>query len=255
MSTGTAVRLSPSHLFAAEWLKVRTLRSFRACAVAAVVLAIGGAALAGSAYTDPAFAEGLTARDAAADVLSWSSAVLQIPVLVLAVLVLGAEYTGGAIRVTFVAVPRRLEVMIAKALVVAVTAALLATLSLSLGYAAAAPILNVAGRADVPFGTVLALLAAEIGYCVLVALFAFAVTLLVRNTAAGVSLTLGALLLVRVVLAVLGIWVQFDLAGLAFSAAASRVMTDPFSRALPVVLAWMAVPAMVGAVTVIRRDV
>ncbi|MEU8657217.1 ABC transporter permease [Actinoplanes philippinensis] len=254
MSTDTAVHLSPPRVFAAEWLKVRTLRSFRACAVAAVVVAIGGAALAGSAYTDPAFAEGMTARDAATDVISWSSAVLQIPVLVLAVLVLSSEYTGGAVRVTFVAVPRRISVMAAKALVVAVVATLVATLSLGLGYVAALPLLDRAGRSGVPFGTVLSLLGGGIGYCVLVALFAFAVTLVVRNTAAGIGLTLGAVLLLRVVLAVLDIWVEFDLAGLAFSAAASRLMTDPFSLALPVVLAWMAVPATFGAVAVVRRD-
>ncbi|MEU4419086.1 hypothetical protein AB0F81_00520 [Actinoplanes sp. NPDC024001] len=248
MSTGM------SHLFAAEWLKVRTLRSFRACAVAAVVLAIAGAALAGAAYTDPVFAEGLTARDAATDVISWSSGVLQIPVLVLAVLVLGSEYSGGAIRVTFVAVPRRLRVIAAKALVVAVVAALLATLSLGLGYAAAFPLLSRAALTDVPFGTVLSLLGGEIGYCVLVGLFAYAVTLLVRNTAAGVAITLGVLLLLRLMLAVLDIWVRFDLTGLAFSAAASQLMTDPFSRALPVVVVWLAVPALLGALAVVRRD-
>ncbi|GIF11389.1 ABC transporter permease [Actinoplanes teichomyceticus] len=243
-----------STVLAAEWLKVRTLRSFRACAVAAVILAIGGAALAGAAYTDPAFAEGLTALDAATDVISWSSAVLQFPVLVLAVLVLGSEYSGGAIRVTFVAVPRRLRVMIAKALVVAVVAALLATLSLGLGYAVAVPLLHRAALTDVPFGTVLSLLGGGIGYCVLVGLFAYAVTLLVRNTAAGIAVTLGVLLLVRLVLAVLDIWVRSDLTGLAFSAAASQVMTDPFSRALPVVVVWLAVPAVLGALAVVRRD-
>ncbi|BBH67934.1 hypothetical protein ACTI_46190 [Actinoplanes sp. OR16] len=243
-----------AHLFAAEWLKVRTLRSFRACAVAAVILAIGGAVLAGSAYTDPAFAEGLTARDAAADVFGWPSAVLRIPLLVLAVLVLGSEYAGGAIRVTFVAAPRRIEVLAAKALVVTVAVALLATLSLSLGYAAALPLLRRAGLTDVPLGTVLSLLGGEVGYCVLVGLFAYAVTLLVRNTAAGVALTLGVLLLLGLVLAVLDIWVRFDLTGLAFSAAASQVTTDPFSRALPVVVGWLAVPAVFGTLAVVRRD-
>lgn len=254
MSTGTAARPNLPHLFAAEWLKMRTLRSFRACAVAAVVLAVAGAALAGAAHTDPVFAEGMTAGDAASDVISWSSAVLQIPVLVLAVLVLSSEYTGGAIRVTFVAVPRRLDVMAAKASVVAVTATLLTTVSLGLGYAAALPLLSRAALGGVPFGTLSVVLAGEIGYCVLVALFAFAVTLVVHNTAAGISFTLGVVLLLRMVLAVLDIWVAFDLTGLAFSAAASRVTTDPVSPALPVVLAWMAVPAIAGAVAVVRRD-
>ncbi|MEU4557511.1 ABC transporter permease [Actinoplanes sp. NPDC023936] len=254
MSSTTTVRLSLSRLFSAEWLKLRTLRSSWVCAVAAVVLPIGGALLLGLAHTDPDFVEGVTARDAVSSVLSSSAALSQISIMALAVLVLGSEYTGGAIRVTFVAAPRRLTVMAAKALLVAAVATVLAALSVGLGYATALPFLTHASLTGVPFGTVLGLIGAEIGYCVLVALFAFAVTLAVRNTAAGIGLALGAVLLLRVVLAVLDIWVGFDLTGLAFSVAATRVLRDPLSVALPVVLAWLAVPAVLGSLTLVRRD-
>ncbi|MEU8239467.1 ABC transporter permease [Actinoplanes missouriensis] len=254
MSDTTDVRLTLSRLVAAEWLKTRTLRSSWVCAVAAVVLPIGGALVQGLAYSNPDFAEGMTARDAMTSVFSSSAALAQIPIMVLAVLVLGSEYTGGAIRVTFVAAPRRLTVMAAKALLVAAVAALLAILSLVLGYATAFPFLHHASLTGVPFGTVLGLIGGEVGYCVLVALFAFAVTLAVRNTAAGIGLTLGAVLLLRVVLAVLDIWVAFDLTSLGFAVAAGRVLHDPLSAALPVVLAWLAVPAVLGSLTLVRRD-
>jgi ABC-2 type transport system permease protein len=51
----------------------------------------------------------------------------------------------------------------------------------------------------VPFGTVLGLPGGEIGYCVLVRMFA------VRGTAAGVGLTPGVVVLLRMVFAVLDI--------------------------------------------------
>jgi small basic protein len=92
------------------------------------------------------------------------------------------------------------------------------------GYAAAPAPLSRAGRIDVPFGTVRSRLGGEIGYCVLVGLFAFAVTLAVRGTAAGAGLTLGVVLLLRVVFAVLDL------------------------------VAWPAVPAVPGARALIRRD-
>jgi ABC-2 type transport system permease protein len=189
-----------------------------------------------------------------AGVLSSSSTVLQIVIVVLAVLVLGSEYSGGAIRVTFVAAPRRLSVMAAKALVVMVVSALLAALSLGLGYAAAFVFLKHASLAGVPSGTMLGLLSVEIGYCVLVALFAFAVTLAVRRTAAGITVALGVVLLLKVVLVVLDAVVGFRVSGLAFPVAATRVLTDPLSWALPVVVAWLAVPAVLGSRMLVRRD-
>lgn len=200
MNTDPAVRLTLPRLVSAEWLKLRTLRSFWACAVTAVVLAVGGAVLQALSWTDPLFNEDTSAREAVTDVLATSAGVLQIVIVVLAVLALSSEYTGGAIRVTFVAVPRRLTLMAAKALVVTVVATLLASISLTMGYAAALPLLLRGSVGVMPYGTVLGLLGVEIGYCVLVALFAFAVTLMVRNAAAGVTLTPGVVLPGRVVL-------------------------------------------------------
>ncbi|GAA1614582.1 ABC transporter permease [Actinoplanes couchii] len=254
MTTDSPVRLTMPRLIAAEWLKLRTLRSFWACVVAAPVLAAGGAAASALSFSDPDLAGDVTARDAVTEVLASSSGVLQIALVVLAVVALSCEYTGGAIRVTLVGVPRRLSLVAAKAVVVTVVATLLAGLSIALGYAAALPLLHQGDVAPLPYGTMQALFGVEVGYCVLVALFAFAVTLTVRNTAAGVGLVLGAVLLLRVVLFMFDPLVRFDLQSLAFSTAATQVWTDPLSRALPVVAAWLLIPAVAGAVNLIRRD-
>ncbi|SDS39814.1 ABC transporter permease subunit [Actinoplanes derwentensis] len=242
------------NLFAAEWLKIRTLRSFWICSVLGMVLGVAGAVLQGLAFSDPDLAKGVTARDALTDVLGSGSAVLQIAIVVLSVLVLSSEYSGGAIRVTFVATPWRLRVMAAKALVVTAIATVLASLSLTLGYAAAVPFLHQGDVAGTSLGIMLSLLGVEIGYCVLVALFAFAVTLAVRNTAAAVTITLGVVLLSTVVLTLLDLMLRTDLTSVSFSVVASGVLTDPLSRALPAVVAWLAVPAVLGGLALTRRD-
>lgn len=189
MTTGPTL----SRVVASEWLKLRTLRSFRVGAGAAVVLAAGGAVLRALSHTGAS----------AADVLAASSSGLQIALVVLAVLVPGVEYTGGAIRVTLLAVPRRRLLMTAKTLLVTAGATVLATLSLIIGYVATLPLPHRGEDFGSAYGTMSALLIVEVGSCVLVALFAFAVTLLVRNTAAAAGLTLAGVLLSRMVLFVL----------------------------------------------------
>ena len=169
-------------LVAAEWLNLRTLRSFWICAATALVLTPATAALSGLL----------------------AAAVLQTVIIVLAAVVPGSEYATGTIRTTFLATPRRITVMAAKALVVTVVAAVLGAACLMLAYVVVAPV-------DVRCGTVADRSAVDIGYCVLVALFAFAVTLAVKHAASAVSLALSAVLLVRLVLMVVSMMVGADL--------------------------------------------
>ncbi len=255
MNTDPSVRLTLPRLVAAEWLKLRTLRSSWVPAIAAPVLAVGGAVPAALALADPASNEGLTAREAVDGVLSSSAGVLQIAVVVLAVFALSSEYTGGALRVTLLTVPRRWSLIAAKAAVVAVAVSVLAGVSLILGYAAALPLLHRGGTAVEPYGTMqLALFGTEIGYCVLVALFASAVTLAFRSATAGIGVTLGVVLLLDLVLLMLDPARILGLQGLAFSTAATGFLTDPLSRSLPVVVAWLVIPAVAGGLRLTRRD-
>lgn len=161
-------------LVAAEWLKLRTLKSFWICAGTALVFTPAAAALSGRLAT----------------------AVLQAVIIVVAALVPGSEYATGTIRTTLLATPRRIAVMTAKALVVTMVAVVFGVVSL-------VPV-------DVRYGTDLGALAVDIGYCVLVALFAFAVTLAVKHTASAVSLALSAVLLVRLVLMVVSVMFGSD---------------------------------------------
>jgi ABC-2 type transport system permease protein len=168
-------------LVAAEWLKLRTLPSFWICAGTALFVTPAGAALSGRV----------------------AAVVLQAVIIVVAAIVPGSEYATGTVRTTFLAAPRRIAVMTAKALVVTVVAVVLGTVCLMLAYAVVTPV-------DVRYGTVMGRSAVDIGYCVLVALFAFAVTLAVKHTASAVSLALSAVLLVRLVLMVVTVMFGAD---------------------------------------------
>jgi ABC-2 type transport system permease protein len=125
----------------------------------------------------------------------------QVLVAVLAVLVVGGEYTSGMIRVTLTAMPRRAVVLLSKAAVVTgltLAAALAGVLGSVLtgrlllpsrGMTAANgyPLLSLSGTQDVRavFGSVL--------YLVLIALLALGITAAVRDSGVAIGVVLGLL--------------------------------------------------------------
>ncbi|MCP2169254.1 ABC-type transport system involved in multi-copper enzyme maturation, permease component [Goodfellowiella coeruleoviolacea] len=109
-----------SDVLAAEWLKIRSVRSTRHLLVALVLILVGAAALAW--YAASAF-DSLTPERRARFVLSPLDQVVALPVqicvAVLGILTIAAEYTTGSIRTSLTAVPRRGRVLAAKALLTA----------------------------------------------------------------------------------------------------------------------------------------
>ncbi|WP_331766218.1 ABC transporter permease [Embleya sp. NBC_00896] len=110
-------------VLAAEWLKLRTVRS------TFVVLAVVGIAMAGTcalaAYGAHTW-DGLTASDrehfSLSPLESLFLVVAEMSMAVLGALTIGSEYAGGMIRDTLVAEPRRGRVLFAKAAVVGAVA-------------------------------------------------------------------------------------------------------------------------------------
>ena len=99
----------------AEWTKLRTLSGtwWQLLAVIALTAAVGGAAAATA--TCPAAGCG---QDQAKLALSGVN-LSQTVVVILAVLAISGEYSSGMITTTLTAMPRRLSVLLAKAIVVA----------------------------------------------------------------------------------------------------------------------------------------
>jgi ABC-2 type transport system permease protein len=121
LPSATGAGLSPigrSHLLTSEWTKLRSVRSTFWTLLITGVTAIGGSVLLAFASTSDA----TPPFDPVASIyLAW----LEYPVLaigILGVLAFTSEFSTGQIRTTFTAVPRRLEVLAAKAGVVGAVA-------------------------------------------------------------------------------------------------------------------------------------
>jgi ABC-2 type transport system permease protein len=97
----------------AEWTKLRTLPSGASLAVACVVLTIGASVLVSAIVKCPASCDADTTK------LSLTGILLgQAAVAMLAIGVVGPEYSTGLIKVTLAAMPRRSQLLAAKAVVV-----------------------------------------------------------------------------------------------------------------------------------------
>jgi ABC-2 type transport system permease protein len=169
----------------AEWTKVRTVRATAWLPVLVVVLFVGLGAAVGAAA-----APGTTMCATGCDTTRLGLTGVysgQIGVVVLAVLMMTTEYETGLIAVTLTAVPRRLTVLLAKA-VVLVTVVLPAALVSVAGALIVSDINGFPGRAlRAGAGTVV--------YLVLVALLGLGLAAAVRNTAPALTFVLALLYL------------------------------------------------------------
>jgi ABC-2 type transport system permease protein len=196
----------------AEWTKFRTLAGswWLLLAVAALTVTVSAATAANFHCLPGACTPRLTAADPAR--LSLAGVYLgQVVIALLAVLAVGGEYGNGMIRLTLTALPRRLVAFTAKALVTA--AAALAAAVLAVAGSVLAGWLILPGRGLTTANGYLALslgngadLRAACGsvlYLTLIALLAFGITVAVRDSATGIGLVLGVLLVFPIMSAVI----------------------------------------------------
>ncbi len=175
----------------AEWIKLWSLRSTYWAMLATlavmvlIALVIGLASLVGEAATgvDGELAIGM----------GYSFA--QLVVAVLGVLTITGEYSTGLIRSTLAAVPTRLPVLGAKALVLASVGFGLGLLGVALSYLASYPLVGAAGAATVTDPQVLRIFWGTGLYLGAVGLLGLGVGALLRHTAGAVAVILGVLLL------------------------------------------------------------
>lgn len=115
-----SVRVSQRSVARAEWIKFRSVRSNRYNVVAAALVMIGfGTLFSSLAGSEQGFGP---ENPAGTDALTMSFSGIDVSLLVLGVLgavFVAGEYASGLIRTMFTVVPRRAQVLRAKALVVA----------------------------------------------------------------------------------------------------------------------------------------
>ncbi|MBR8740396.1 ABC transporter permease [Nocardiopsis sp. MG754419] len=183
----------------------------------------------------------------------------QAGMVVLGVLAVGGEFAGNQVRTSLLAMPGRLRFLAAKAAVVALLAALTASVTVPLAFTASQIALGEYGMSlsTALDAGVLTPMAGAVLYWVLLALLAAGCTVLARNTVAPLAVLVALVLALSQILSMVT-----DLGGLLPDQAGSLLyLTDKenaFGLDAPqggaVMAAWVAVVWLLAAVRFVRRD-
>ena len=194
-----AARVSFPHVVRSEWIKLWSVRStYWTIGITLAVLVLLAWAMA-AAFSFAGFNGEPGSAAIVYNVLAPGQIFGALTLVVVAALVVTGEYGTGQIRSTLTAVPTRLPVLWAKALVVLVvtfaTAAIGTALQLLLAGA-----LESAMRPDWSDPEMLRIVLGTPLYIATVALLGFAVGALLRNTAATIAIVIGFVLVIESVL-------------------------------------------------------
>jgi ABC-2 type transport system permease protein len=231
----------------AEWTKLRTSPGTLALLVGVIAGTVGVSAIA-AACSGPGCGTDLPR-------LSLTGVQLgQAVVAVLAVLVMGNEYSSGMVRVTLTAVPRRGRVLAAKAAVVAAVSAVAATIAVTGSLSV--------GRFLLPaHPLVLRPAVGSVLYLVLIGLLSLGTATAVRNPAAAIGVVLALLYALPIITAVVTDpgWqkhlrqIEPASAGLAVQATTGDVAIGPW-HGLGVLALWTLGALLAGGAVLISRD-
>ena len=186
-------RVTQGRVALSEWTKLRSLRSTRWSLLVAVVLTIGLPMLFATVLSsrwgqiDPG--ERADHSRHRLDIALAGVNVSQLAIAVLGVLLITGEYSTGMVRATLTAVPRRLPVLWAKALVFAAVVFCLMLPSVLLAFFGSQAILRHHHILELSFthaGVPRAVVGSAL-YLVLVGVFALAIGAIVRSTAGGIA--------------------------------------------------------------------
>jgi ABC-2 type transport system permease protein len=236
-----------------EWTKLRTVRSTWWCA-ALYLLLVGAAGWLAAAGTDSS-----PRADVAVGTTLTGFGFGQLVLVVLGVLAVTAEYGSGTALVSMTTVPRRIRLLLAKTIVVAVVCALLTAVLAPVCALAAVVLTDVPGGIPLLDASVLRPLGLQVGAAALVGVLSVGLGAVLRSTAGAVGLGMALVFAVPPVLALSdGAW-----AGqLSRALPALRVGEDAFLAAattwpvgMAVVGAWAVGAWLLGAILLQRRDV
>ena len=251
-----------------EWIKLLSLRStwWALTATVAVItlVALAHAASLSDMADDPALAPGIEQMHGA-EVIAGGFHFGMLTIAVLGALLVTGEYATGMIRSTFAAVPTRIPVLGAKAIVLVVLTAAATLVSVTLSYFVTmpqlaqydlVPALDDPGTWRVFGGTLYSLIAA--------ALFSLGIGTLLRSTAASLTAALTVLLLLPGTLSLIRLdWVETIVSYLPLPASSALLTTGAAETqgahlstlaSLIVMAAYAVVPLAAAAVTLHRRD-
>ncbi|MEV0273787.1 ABC transporter permease [Hamadaea sp. NPDC050747] len=179
------------NLLAAEWIKVRSVRSTMWALLATAGLAVGLSAFIASNFR--ANIERVQNFDPIVTAL-YGLTLAQLALVVFGVLAVGSEYSSGSIRPSLAAVPRRGRFYAAKAAVVGLVALGVSAPSVPAAFLVGQRVLGPYAVADGDPDTVPALLGA-VAYLPLICLFAAGVATMLRSSAIALGVLIPVLFL------------------------------------------------------------
>ncbi|MET3368660.1 ABC transporter permease subunit [Arthrobacter sp. M2012083] len=185
-----------------EFIKFRTLMSTLILLASTALVMVGFAALAAwgtgqfaeQATQDPQAAAAIAAQggDLAVTIPTSGIAFAQLILGSLGVLLMSSEFTTGMARSTFAAVPRRLSPLLAKLIVVVVSAFLLTAVSTYIAGLVSLPIVDNYGlKLDLGSSQSIKLLLVNSIYVAAVAAIGMALGTIIRNSAGGIMSLVG----------------------------------------------------------------
>ncbi|SMQ71533.1 ABC transporter permease subunit [Agreia sp. VKM Ac-1783] len=252
--------LSATGILRSEWIKLRSLRSTWWSFGIIFAIQIGMAVLFSLTATDR-FAQisGAEATNAAVSVTTVGLLFGQLVIAVLGVLVISGEYATGQIRSSFMAVPSRLPVLAAKAIVFSIATFVVTLVSIVVAYLVTMPILAGVGVQANPFDGALWLhFLGAAAYLVFIGLVSLGIGAALRSTPGGIAASLGLMLVVPTVFQLIPAAWSTTLAEWLPSSAGRNLYYwggtfEPW-QALLVMLGWVAVFITTAAVLMKRRD-
>jgi ABC-2 type transport system permease protein len=251
----------------AEWIKQRTVPAtgWLCLGVAAATVATSFLLVA-TTHTSGGGDPGATGPDPTKLALT-GILIGQAIVVVLAVLVVGEEYGTGMIRTSVAAVPRRLHLLAAKAIVVTVPVAVVAAVAVAGCLTAGRLLLPGAAHGYPPIsigdGATQRAAAGSVLYLILIGLLTIGVTTAIRDTAASIGAVLGLLYLPLMLIQAVNDPLRRHLeqiapmtAGLAIQATVNlhRQPLGPWAG-IGVLAAWTVGALLVGGAVLRHRDV
>jgi ABC-2 type transport system permease protein len=194
-----------AHIVISEWTKIRSVRSTVWTLIAFVIVTIGITALISLAISSAWTGPRSTSRDATITldptgaILGLSVALGQLAICVLGVMVMTTEYSTGVIRSSLLAVPRRVPMLAAKAVVFAILTVITAEVVVLASFFVGAAILHSHLQVSLSTpGVTRAVLGTGL-YLTVLGLFALGIGTLIRHTAGGISAVIGIVLVLPII--------------------------------------------------------
>ena len=212
-----------------EWVKLTSVRSTWWTLAATLVLGAGLTVLICGLNAD--WLASPEADESPGSFLTWGMMIAPVCAVVLGALAVTPEYQSGMVRTSFAAVPRRTEVLAAKALLVAGLLFVAGTGAAFLGYFGGNWFLDREGVGMALEGDVLRAMYGSGLYLAGIGLLAVAAGFLLRHTAAVISLLVALLFVVgnmaNLIPGDVGLWITRLMPGNAGSAISTPVSFNP----------------------------